>query len=312
MKKRPFLFGMFLGLGGAALAGAWYGMPQRVLPSLLQANRRWAGAAAQVVHAGAHRVHYLERGQGPVVLLLHGIFGEKDHWVDFVRAMPPGCRLIAPDLPGFGDTGRNELASYDYASQMRYLLAFMDGLGLERVHVAGSSMGGTLGAVLAQQHPHRVRSLAFIGAPHGLRTAQPSDMDRAIDAGRAPLVPRNEAEFDAMLALVFARRPFLPYPVLQQARERALAQQVSNRRVWDEQLADRFLLDSVLGQLQTPLFALWGGQDRVFHVSGVERLRQLVPDAHVHRLNDAGHLPMMENPVASAQAYADFLKFQQK
>lgn len=311
MRMRSFFRPWPLVLALAVLAGgAWYGLPAQVAPWLVAANRHSAGLSAAVVDTGTHRVHYLQRGSGPVVVLLHGIFAEKDHWVDFARAFPEGYRLVIPDLPGFGQTGRDPARPYDYAAQMAYLQAFLDTLDVQQAHIAGSSMGATLGALLALHAPQRVRSLAFIGAPHGLRTAQGSDMDRAIDAGRAPLVPQDAAQFEAMLGLVFAQRPFLPYPVRAQAQAQALAQAASNQQVWEAQLRDRFLLDGVLWRLQTPLLALWGGQDRVFHVSGAARLRELLPAAQLQVLEEVGHLPMMEAPASSAQAYAAFLALQ--
>lgn len=289
------------------LMACWYGRPAWVQPLLLAANRHSAGLTLHTQSTPTHQVHYLERGQGPVLLLLHGIFAEKDHWVDFVRALPDGYRVLVPDLPGFGQSGRDPALPYDYAAQLRYLLEFMDALGLQQVHVAGSSMGGALGALLAVQQPQRVRSLAFIGSPHGLRSAQPSAMEQAIAAGRAPLVAHDPAGFEAMLNLVFAQEPFLPYPVRAQAQAQALAQADSNQRLWQAQLRDRYLLDVELARVRAPLWALWGAQDQVFHPTGAQRLREQLPSAQVELWEGVGHLPMMERPRASAQAYARFL-----
>lgn len=291
----------------AVALGLWYGQPATVQPGLLAVNRLSAGLSHSEVSTPTHRMHYLQGGSGPVVLMLHGIFAEKDHWVDFARAMPAGYRLVVPDLAGFGSSGRNAALPYDYAAQLRYLVEFLDALGLQDVHVAGSSLGGTLGALLAAQYPQRVRSLAFVGSPHGLRSELPSDMDRAIDAGQAPLVPRTVVGFDAMFALVFAQPPFLPYPVKAVAQSQTLAQADSNQRLWDAQRNDRYLLDAVLPRVKAPLWALWGQEDRVFHISGTQRLRTLQPGAPVEVMPEVGHLPMMERPRESAKAYASFL-----
>lgn len=297
------------GLMALILAGVatWYVRPGLWQPWLLQANRWSAGLDHCIVQTPSHSMHLLTRGSGPTVLMLHGIFAEKDHWVDFARAMPHDVRMVVPDLAGFGQSGRDTALPYDYAAQLRYLVEFMDAMGLHRVHVVGSSLGGTLGALLAAKYPHRVISLAFMGSPHGLRSQQPSDMDRAIAAGLAPLVPRTEAEFDAMLALVFADPPFLPFPVKAWSRQQALQQADSNQKVWDAQVNDRYLLDRMLPDVQTPVWALWGSDDRVFHVSGAQRLRVLQPEARIEVLDGVGHLPMMERPRASAEAYARFL-----
>ena len=296
---------------GALLAAAWYGLPALLKPPLIAANRATAGLTERTISAAQHTIHYLDSGprggEGAPVLLLHGIFAEKDHWVDFARALPRPLRIVAPDLPGFGESGRLDGQAYDYDTQVRHLLAFMDALGIAQAHLAGSSMGGTIAALMAIQHPGRVKSVAFIGSPHGIRSPRASQMDRQIDAGRAPLVARDEAEFDAMMKLVFAQPPFLPYPILKSAQVDALRLAGSNQRLWNAQLKDRYLLDARISQLKQPVFALWGTDDRVFDVSGAGVLRDRLPQARVITLPGLGHLPMMEKPGDSAAAYADYL-----
>jgi abhydrolase domain-containing protein 6 len=294
------------GLGAGA--AAWYGLPRRSAPLLARVNQMAAGLAPQSVRICSHEVRYLAGGAGPTVLLLHGIFGEKDHWVDFARRLTRRWRVIVPDLPGYGQSTRLESESYDYAAQTARLEALLDALGLAQVHIAGNSMGGTLAALLALRRPAQVASVAFVGAPHGLASPQPSEMDRQIDAGRAPLVVRDPDEFDAMLKLLFARRPFLPYPILWQARADAIERADSNLRLWFEQLRDRYLLQDVIGGVRAPVAVFWGERDRLFDVSAVDGLRARLPSAEVQVLPGLGHLPMMEAPRATAAAYLRFLE----
>jgi pimeloyl-ACP methyl ester carboxylesterase len=228
--------------------------------------------------------------------------------VDFARPLTPGYRVVAPDLPGFGASGRHEGEAYDYPAQVQRLRALLDALGLQRVHLAGSSMGGTIAVLFALQHPERVASVALIGSPHGIRSPRESAMDRLIGAGQAPLVARTPEQFERMLSLVFAQRPFLPWPVLQASRAGALAQADSNQRIWQQQLAHRYLLDARIGALRARTFVLWGDADQVFDVSGARLLRQRLPGAEVQVLPGVGHLPMMEAPRESALAYLRFLR----
>lgn len=308
----PLLFIALL-LPAAALALAWRAWPERVRPLLLALNRRAAGLRAATLEVDGHRLRYLERAargadpQAPTLVLLHGIFAEKDHWVDFVRALPRDYRVVVPDLPGFGESDRLDEARYAYADQLPRLAALLDALGIGRAHLAGSSMGGTLAALFALRHPGRVLSLALIGAPHGLRSPMPSPADRLIDAGELPLIARNPDEFEALLQRLFERRPWLPYPVLHAARREAAQRAASNRRLWREHVADRFLLQARVGELRLPVLALWGRCDRVFDVSGLALLRLRLPHAELHTLQGVGHLPMMEVPARSARLYARFL-----
>ncbi len=307
------------------LAGLYYGAPSLFREPLLQLNRSLSGMEEKTVEVARHTVHYLDTtpsassvasrfapgssgGNDVPIILLHGIFAEKDHWVDFARPLTGQYRVIAPDIAGFGESTRRDDEAYDYAAHVRRLGAFLDALGLQRVHLAGNSMGGTITALFALAHPERVASVAFIGAPHGIRSPQPSTMDRLIDAGQRPLVAHDAAAFSAMMALVFEKRPFLPYPILHATQQEALRNATSNARVWDAQLKDRYLLQQHLGQLQnSPTLVMWGDSDRVFDRSGLSTVQTLLPRARITALPGIGHLPMMEAPAETANRYARFL-----
>lgn len=294
------------------LAVAYYSLPDHFTQPLLDANRSLSGLSEKTVTVGTHQVHYLEggvsEGGDEPLVLLHGIFAEKDHWVDFARPLTGRYRVIAPDLPGFGESGRLPDQNYDYAAHTERLKALLDALGLRRVHLAGNSMGGTIAALFAVSHPDRVASVALIGAPHGIRTPKPSRMDGLIDAGKAPLIAHNATEFAQMMDLIFAKQPFLPYPILQATEREALRNAGSNLRLWNAQLKDRYLLDVRIANVQQPTLVLWGGQDQVFDASGAEVLRGRLKNPQIEVLPGVGHLPMMEAPSATAQKYAQFLK----
>ena len=299
--------------------GLYYGAPSLFKEPLLSANRHLSGLEEKTADAAMHTIHYLDNGtppnpapghgSGTPIVLLHGIFAEKDHWVDFARPLTDTYRVIAPDLPGFGESTRHDNQPYDYAAHVTRLGAFLDALGIQRAHLAGNSMGGTIAALYAIEHPDRVASVAFIGAPHGIRSPKPSTMDRLIDAGQRPLVAHDAAAFSAMMELVFEKRPFLPYPILHATEQAALGNAASNTRLWDAQLKDRYLLEQRLGGLQQhPVLALWGDSDRVFDRSGLLPLQKLLPQAQLEALPGVGHLPMMEAPADTAQRYARFLE----
>lgn len=285
----------------------WYTIPQCFLTPLLTLNRSLSGLSAKQVTAADHTIHYLEGGKGETVVLLHGIFAEKDHWVDFARSLTGKYHVIIPDLPAFGESDRKADEIYDYAHQTGRLKKLLDTLRLQRVHLAGSSMGGTIAALFAIQYPEHVQSIAFVGAPHGIRTAKQSKMDMLIEANKAPLVAATSAEFDAMMNLLFAKKPFLPYPVLFAAERGAIRNAGSNQRIWKEQLRDRFLLNEKISQVKQPVLVLWGEKDSIFDASGTEVLRQKSSSAQIVVLPGLGHLPMMEAPGDTAKAYAAFL-----
>lgn len=305
----------------AALALAaitsYYGTPLSFKEALLALNRSLSGLEEKTVDIAMHKIHYLESdshtpsaepgGNATPIVLLHGSFAEKDHWVDFARSLTGRYHVVIPDLPGFGESSRHDDQPYDYAAQVARLGNFLGRLGIQRAHLAGSSMGGTIAALYAIEHPARTASVAFIGAPHGIRSPRGSTMDQLIDAGQRPLVAHDAETFDAMMALVFERPPFLPYPILAATKRQALRDAAANERLWDAQLKDRYLLQQQLGRLQRPTLALWGASDRVFDVSGAQILRSMLPESRVDTLPGMGHLPMMEAPDDTARRYANFL-----
>ena len=255
MKSSAFRLVLLLVFG---VVVAYYSLPHYFKTPLLQLNRATAGLSAHTLTSAGHTLHYLDGGSGETLVLLHGIFAEKDHWVDFARPLTPHYRVLAPDLPGFGESTRLPDMNYSYAEQVEFLKGFMDRLGLQRVHLGGSSMGGTIAALFAIRYPERVASVALIGAPHGLRTPTPSEMDPMVDKGQSPLVVTQPDAFEPMLDFIFAQRPFLPYPILHAAKADALRNAPSNQRIWNAQRQDRYLLDAHIGEVKQPMLVLWG------------------------------------------------------
>jgi pimeloyl-ACP methyl ester carboxylesterase len=286
----------------------YYSFPVMFERPLLGLNRALSDLSEKTLQMDAHKIHYLAGGSGEPVVLLHGIFAEKDHWVEFARPLTSRYRVIAFDLPGFGESSRLPSQTYDYAAQVERLKKLLDALDVQKAHLAGNSMGGTIAVLFAVRYPERVASVAFIGAPHGIKTAKPSAMDALIDAGKAPLVAHTAAEFEQMMSLVFAKRPFLPYPIWQASQRDALRNAPSNLGLWTAQLKDRYLLDAWIGVLKQPSLTLWGDDDRVFDVTGAEVLRARLKAPRIEVLKGVGHLPMMEAPSATALLYANFLK----
>src|SRR5512138_452443 len=99
-------------------------------------------------------------GDGPPVLLLHGIPGWRGTWRAVAERLAPGHRVIAPDLLGFGDSDAAPRGAHA-REQAEALAAAIDGLGWDRVHVAGFDFGGPTAVLLAALLPGRVRSLAL-------------------------------------------------------------------------------------------------------------------------------------------------------
>jgi pimeloyl-ACP methyl ester carboxylesterase len=132
------------------------------------ARRQAVNVNHRRVNAGRLELHVAELGNGAPVLLLHGF---PAHWADWEAQMrvlaAAGFRAIAPDLPGYGESGQlPNVLDYRALELAADLAGLIRALGLERVHVIGHDWGGTLAYLLAAEHPELVERLIVINAGH--------------------------------------------------------------------------------------------------------------------------------------------------
>src|SRR5689334_16160837 len=110
---------------------------------------------------GSHMAYEDSGGSGPVALFLHGNPASNFIWRDIIPHVAPLARCIAPDLIGFGKSGKPAI-EYRFADHVRYLDAFIEGLGLEEVFLIGQDWGAALAFQFAARFPERVLGLAFM------------------------------------------------------------------------------------------------------------------------------------------------------
>jgi len=131
--------------------------------------------AGRFIDVPGARLHVVERGQGPAVLLVHGLAGQLCHFTyAIVDQLATQYRVVAVDRPGSGYSVRSPGASAALGAQADVLAALIDELGLGRPLVVGHSLGGAVALVLAQRHPARVAGLLLL-APltHPVREISP-------------------------------------------------------------------------------------------------------------------------------------------
>ena len=115
------------------------------------------------IEAGGHDLAYLEAGEGPPLICLHGLGGTKASFMTTVSALAPsGHRVIAIDLPGFGDSSKPHSAPFNAPWFAEVAVELLDALGLERASFAGNSMGGRIALELGMCHPERVDQLVLL------------------------------------------------------------------------------------------------------------------------------------------------------
>lgn len=127
----------------------------------------------QFVELSGVKLAYRSAGQGCALVCVHGNFASKRWFTELLRAPPEGWRVLAPDLPNFGDSDAlpEPIRIHAYA---RYLHGFITALGLGRAALLGHSFGGAVVQLFAAAHPEVTRGLVLIGSPtpEGLVTAE--------------------------------------------------------------------------------------------------------------------------------------------
>ena len=110
-----------------------------------------------------HRVSYRQAGWGPVIVLIHGITGSSDTWIDTIEELAEDHTVVAPDMLGHGESAkpRGDYSLGAYASGVRDLLA---ALGHDRATVVGHSLGGGVAMQMAYQFPERVERLVLVSS----------------------------------------------------------------------------------------------------------------------------------------------------
>jgi pyruvate dehydrogenase E2 component (dihydrolipoamide acetyltransferase) len=244
-----------------------------------------------------------DHGDAEPLVLLHGVATSRLIWCRVVEPLARGRRVIAVDVPGFGQSAPAgpgfELEQV--ADQL------VDGLGLVRFDLVGHSLGGAVAVATAARHPEAVRRLVLV-APAGLApratavaAALGAAAERAVYARRAlgyQLVARargRRAMFGATVADAGRMHPRDARLLLDASRG---ARRVSAgvRRALEADLRDD------LAAARMPVGLIWGTADRVVPYSGLEALRRLRPDAVVETLPATGHIPQIEDPAAFVAA----------
>ena len=308
MKKKYILLIAALTIIVAVVA-VYYAFPDVAFKLLLKAERNSAGLKQHSIEVDGLHIEYLEGGKGDVVLLLHGFGANKDNWTRISKHITPHYRVIAPDLPGFGESSRQPDANYTIASQADRIHAFVRTLGIQRFHLGGSSMGGAIAGVYAAQHPESVISLWLV-APGGVVAAEPSEMIKELDAGKSnPLVVESVEDYNRLLDFVFVKKPFIPGPMLKQLAKDAIRDRPLNQNIFKQisEASNMTGLESTLNGSTVSTLIQWGANDRVLHVSGAKILGSVMPKAQVAIMEGVGHLPMIERPQETADIYMSFL-----
>jgi pimeloyl-ACP methyl ester carboxylesterase len=246
-----------------------------------------------------------DRGSGLPVVLLHAFPLSSAMWDGVRDTLAERCRVITPDQRGFGrsELGNDEPSLDACADDVAALL---DRLDLDRAVLGGSSMGGYVAMAFLRRHADRVQALVLAGTKAS-GDPQPARENRLAMAG--------VLERDGSAVLLDAVLPALLGPTTTErrpevtARVRALVETAPPAAAAWAQRAMAARPDSfdTLRAADVPALVVVGEEDGLAPVGDAEAMADVLPQARLHVLPDAGHLAALETPSAFAQAVGDFV-----
>ncbi|WP_339826882.1 alpha/beta fold hydrolase [uncultured Arenimonas sp.] len=293
-------------IGALGLAAS---APERILQAEFARQRWLAGADPLDFEVAGHRWASVAAGprDAPLLVLVHGFTGSKENWLPLMRELSRSHRVIAVDLPGWGESDRLAGADYGPVAQAARLAAFIKALPQAPELVVGHSMGGQIVGLLAARHPETAPRIVLMSSA-GVRYEE-NAFANAVLAGDNPFQVTNRAELKRYLGIVFADPPFVPWPASEALVRRRRADADFEQRVLDGigRGPDAFALEAELGNISAPTLLLWCREDKVIDISAAEVFARGLPDSRSVILSGCGHMPMMAQPRNVAEALRDFM-----
>lgn len=254
---------------------------------------------------------FLEAGQGPPLLLLHGLGASSFSWRHNLGPLSRHYRVLAPDLPAHGRTPGTAVPDLGLETLVAGLVAFLNRRGVSQAAVVGNSLGGSLALLLARHCPKRVAALALL-APAAAVTRVPlifrplrlPGVGQIVAAGLGPWI------IPWALRIIFHRRELItPEVVAGYAPTFAtLANRLALGRLC--RAIDPWPLERVKELMQNvhqPVCLIWGEEDRILPVRQGDFLQAYLPQAEFHLLPQTGHAPQEEDPAAVNEIIIAFL-----
>jgi pimeloyl-ACP methyl ester carboxylesterase len=273
----------------------------------------WRRHLRQIDVVGA-KVNYAELGEGPPLVLVHGLGGAWQNWLEQLPEFSKTHRVIALDLPGFGASPMPpwEISISNYGT---FLRDFCERLGVEHIGLVGNSMGGFIATEVSISEPDRVDKLVLVSAA-GITWAR-ARREPAAMFGRM-------AQATAPLALKF-QMSGIKRPGLRHRAFRGVFHDPNSLRrelLWENvvpAMKSPGMVDGMtalmgydirhrLEEIEDPTLIVWGRNDRVVPVPAALSYKKRIGDnAELHIFDHTGHVPQMERPVRFNRLLEEFL-----
>ena len=278
--------------------------------------------ASRTATVDDRRVHYLEAGDGPPLLCLHGISTSAATWLPLVESLADEFRVIAPDRPGRGRSDSVDYGNVDFREfGVDYVTGLLDALDLDSVRVLGSSLGGMQALHLQVDHPERVERNCLVGAPAGLSRDVPwllrltyapklgawlfrrnvaDTVEEAREGWQQINLEDDSALSDALLKVELAGER-IP------GQTDSLVSLNYHGGTVRGGMHEKFVVRDELAASEVPTRFVWGSEDFFWPPSVGEPVAEAMPAGSLVVLHDHGHTPWLEPTTAARDAILEFL-----
>lgn len=266
-------------------------------------------AAGKFINLDGHTTHYIEKGSGPPVILLHGYFYDSLQWRNNIEALAREFKVYAPDLWGFGYSTREPL-DYGYPLYARQLLKFMDALGIARASLVGQSMGGGTVILFSTTCPERVDKLVLV-ASGGLPNPPGLTMRMVCLPGIGEFLFSLKGSRKGILksSFIYDKSRLTDEYIAAVTRFQKVKGTtevllgIMRRQFWDTLSGE---IEN-LGKLGLTTLLIWGRQDQSIPVKLAHDMHRMLPGSRLEVIDQAGHCPNDEQPDVFNRLVVDFL-----
>ncbi len=288
------------GLGLLVVLGALWVvyalLTQRDNPAA-ELEARYGGAPSKFITVNGVRMHYRDEGSGPVVLLLHANFSNLLDWEPWVATLSDRYRVVRFDMTSHGLTGPDPTGDYTLARTLQLTEGFIDALGLQKLTIAGTSLGGTIAIHYTSRHPERVQRLVLL-SPGSLEGKERRARGGVPKAGYVLkyILPRALPRF--MLSSGFGDPAKLPESLvdrwydlwLREGQREAQLDRLSQYKAGD--------IEGLIRSLRVPVLLLWGELNTTAEFSQSVTFRELLSGAPALKFiayPGLGHMALQED-----------------
>ena len=228
------------------------------------------------------RVRIMRQGRGVPLLFLHGASGAR-RWLPFMESLAESYDVIVPEHPGFGASETPDWL--DNVTDLAYFYQdLMDHLGLDRVHLVGTSLGGWIAAELATCNSTKLMSLTLV-APAGV----------SVDGVRWPdMFMWSPEELTCKLFHDPQIAKAVPKPANDEEAMIALKNRLTTAKLGWSQRMHNPQLRKWLHRISVPTLIIWGDDDQVLPVAYGAAYKDLIPSSSLEIIAECGHMPHVE------------------